>query len=372
MGALIADQKLVTRDIMVMPGGEAHHGRRPAIADRRPSVRQFSGSRRWGVSKATIRVWDTEECERVHQASLTVLAECGVEVLYGPALKRFAAAGARVEGTRVRLPKEMVAEALESAPRTWTVRSRGRDEVLYLRDGETYFGTGSDCLYISDPDSGLRRRAVLADIEELAALCEKLANVDFVMSMGFPENVPPEVEALSQQVAMLKGTRKPLLLVPRDGHMLEVMRDMAEACGGGGQSHRLRHALAPVDARRVRAQQDRGVRRAAHPARLRAGADRGHDGARFGHSRRRHRQRRSAQRAGAAPALQPRRSVCVRRRLRHARHADDDQPLRLSGVVDGYPGTASTLLVSTACRVSPTAPIRIPSCSTSSGRPRRR
>ena len=184
------------------------------------------------MSKATIRVWDTEECERVHQASLTVLAECGVEVLYGPALQRFAAAGARVEGTRVRLPKEMVAEALDSAPRTWTVRSRGRDEVLYLRDGETYFGTGSDCLYISDPDSGLRRRAVLADIEDLAALCEKLDNVDFVMSMGFPENVPPEVEALSQQVAMLKGTRKPLLLVPRDGHMLEVMRDMAEACGG--------------------------------------------------------------------------------------------------------------------------------------------
>ena len=51
--------------------------------------------------------------------------------------------------------------------------------------------------------------------------------------MGFPQNVPPEVEVLWQQMAMLKGTRKPLLIVPRDGHMLSVMKEMAEACGEG-------------------------------------------------------------------------------------------------------------------------------------------
>ncbi len=184
------------------------------------------------MSKATIQVWDDEECERIHVATLRVLAECGVEVLYEPALACFAEAGARVEGTRVRLPRELVAAALASAPRTWAVGSRGRDEILDLSDGQTYFGTGSDCLYVADPETGLRRRAVLADVEELAVLCEHLDNVDFVMSMGFPENVPPEVEALSQQMAMLRGTRKPLLLVPRDGHMLAIMQEMAEACGG--------------------------------------------------------------------------------------------------------------------------------------------
>ena len=51
------------------------------------------------MSKPTIRIWNSEECERVHQATLTVLDECGVEVLYGPALARFAAAGAGIEGT---------------------------------------------------------------------------------------------------------------------------------------------------------------------------------------------------------------------------------------------------------------------------------
>ena len=185
------------------------------------------------MGKAAIRVWDAEECERVHEATLRVLAECGVEVLWEPALKRFADAGAVVEGTRVKLSRELVSAALESAPRLWSVKSRGRDEVLELRDGNTYFGTGSDCLYVRDPDTGLRRRAVIEDVEALSQISEKLPNVDFVMSMGFPADLPPEVEVLSQHVAMLKGTRKPLLVTPRDGHTLKIMKDMAELCGGG-------------------------------------------------------------------------------------------------------------------------------------------
>ena len=73
------------------------------------------------MGKPAIRVWDAEECEIVHQATLRVLSECGVEVMWEPALRRFADAGAKVDGTRVRLSAELVNEALASAPRTWTV-----------------------------------------------------------------------------------------------------------------------------------------------------------------------------------------------------------------------------------------------------------
>jgi trimethylamine--corrinoid protein Co-methyltransferase len=183
------------------------------------------------MSRAVIRVWQGDDCERVHEATLRVLEDCGVEVMYEPALERFRHAGAKVDGTRVRLTRPMVEGALASAPRGWSVKSRGRDGTIELVDGQTYFGTGSDCLYITDPDDGARRRMTLEDVEGLSDLCEKLPNVDFVMSMGFPENVTPELEVLYQHVAMLKGTRKPLLIVPRDGHMLHIMKEMAEACG---------------------------------------------------------------------------------------------------------------------------------------------
>jgi len=185
------------------------------------------------VGLASIRLWNDEECQRVHEATLRVLHECGVEVKYEPALRLFAEAGARVDGTRVRLDRPVVEDALASAPRSWVVKSRNRGEVLALEDGNVYFGTGSDCLYIADPDTGERRRGTTEDVEGLSVLCESLPNIDFVMSMASPESVPPELEVLLQLVAMLKGTRKPLLITPRNGYQLAQMKEMAGLCGEG-------------------------------------------------------------------------------------------------------------------------------------------
>ena len=183
------------------------------------------------MSAARITVWSEDDCRRVHEATLKVLAKTGIDVRYEPALEVFAAAGGRIDGFRVRLDAAAVDKALASAPRTWTVRSRGRDEALELRNGNTYFGTGSDCLFYRDPDSGERRRVRNADIEEMAALCEKLPHLDFVMSMGLPEDAPLEIDDLSAVASMLAGTRKPLMVATRNGGVVKAVKDMCAAAG---------------------------------------------------------------------------------------------------------------------------------------------
>ena len=77
------------------------------------------------VNRATLRVWDDDACSRVHQASLTLLERTGVEMKDGRARALCAAAGATVEGTRVRIPAALVDDALASAPRSWQLRPRG-------------------------------------------------------------------------------------------------------------------------------------------------------------------------------------------------------------------------------------------------------
>ncbi len=181
--------------------------------------------------RAALQVWDDDACRRVHEATLRVLAEVGVDVRYPDGVQRFKELGARVDGIRVRLDPDLVESALAAAPRTWPLRSRGRDEVLELADGPSYFGTGSDCLYTRDLTTDERRRVRLADIESMAALCERLPNIDFVMSMGLPEDAPHAVDDLAPVAAMLAGTRKPLIVAPRGGEVLDAMLEMADACG---------------------------------------------------------------------------------------------------------------------------------------------
>jgi trimethylamine--corrinoid protein Co-methyltransferase len=185
------------------------------------------------MPQASLTVWDAEACARVHRASLELLGRTGVEVKHTRARELCASAGASVEGSRVRLPAVLVEQALASAPRTWTLPPRGGGSApLELRDGTGYFGSGPDCLYVSDPETGRRRRARLADVETAARIAEALPNVDFVMSMALPEDAPAETVDLAQFAAMLAGTRKPIVVSsPFGGETLPVMREMAAVCG---------------------------------------------------------------------------------------------------------------------------------------------
>jgi len=185
------------------------------------------------MNHATLRVWDEHAGRRVHEASLRLLAGTGVDMKHGRARELCAGAGAAVDGRRVRLPAELVEQALAAAPRGWTLRPRGGDSTpLELTPGNTYFGTGPDCLYVTDPRSGARRRAHVSDVTAAAIVVERLPNLDFAMSMGLPDDVANEVVDVAQFAAMLKGTRKPLVVSsPFGGASLFTMHQMAAACG---------------------------------------------------------------------------------------------------------------------------------------------
>ena len=92
-----------------------------------------------------------EGCQAVHEATLELLATTGVEVQHEGMLATLAAAGARVEGSRVRIPACMVDDALAAAPRSITLASRGPAPALELSAGPVYYGTGSDCIFVLGP-----------------------------------------------------------------------------------------------------------------------------------------------------------------------------------------------------------------------------
>ena len=124
------------------------------------------------MTDVTVSLWNDDDCRRAHEATLAILEVPGVEVRNQRARDLLAAAGAGVDGTRVRISTELVAQARWRAhPRRFSrqVARRGTSRSV-VAQGSTYFGTGGDCLYTHDLESGKRRRSRQEDIREIATL----------------------------------------------------------------------------------------------------------------------------------------------------------------------------------------------------------
>ena len=66
----------------------------------------------------------------------------------------------------------------------------------------------------------------------MAALQEKLPAIDFVMSMAHPHELDAAFAPVAQFAAMLRGTSKPLIMVPEAGTDVALFKEMAAVCGG--------------------------------------------------------------------------------------------------------------------------------------------
>ena len=76
-----------------------------------------------------MRLISDDEVETINARSLLLLEEIGMDVLNPEARDLYRSAGARVEGERVRIGREIIAEALTSAPAEFTMycRNAGRN-----------------------------------------------------------------------------------------------------------------------------------------------------------------------------------------------------------------------------------------------------
>ncbi len=96
-----------------------------------------------------------EQCERLHQAALWILERTGVRLELPRAVELLSGAGSAVDAERPRAhPRQLVAWALERAPRSFTLHDRDGTPAMVLDGSHTYYGPGSDCLRLLDHRTG--------------------------------------------------------------------------------------------------------------------------------------------------------------------------------------------------------------------------
>ncbi len=184
-----------------------------------------------------ISMLSREDCLRIHRASCEILRTTGVHVHSPRAIRLLGEAGAQVQDNLVKISPSLVEWALSSAPSSFNLYSRSSEQVAIKLDGhEVYFGPGSDTFRYLDPRSERRRDFLLTDIADCARLIDALPELQFMMSVGVPRDVPGPTYFRHQFATMLRYTTKPIVVVCDTKADMESITAMAAAAAGGQEN----------------------------------------------------------------------------------------------------------------------------------------
>lgn len=139
-------------------------------------------------------VLSPDEVERIHAASMEILAEVGVKVSYPTAREIFRQAGAIVddETQSVKIDENLVAWAIEQAPKEFKLY--GRDPTFQLQIGgdqstPVFAGLGTPTKVI-DLESGEVRAATKQDMLEHIILINACQNIHNSQMDVWPDDIP--------------------------------------------------------------------------------------------------------------------------------------------------------------------------------------
>ena len=186
---------------------------------------------------AQFRRLSDQQCQKLYWACLEILERTGVRLYDQEALDLLKKAGVKAsDGNRVRIPSGLVEWAFSTVPKRVTLYDRNGNRAMPVEGYRSFFGPGSDCLYVLDHRTGERRRAHLQDVIEAMRLADALPHVDFVMCMFLPEDVPQEVVDRYQMQAMLTNTTKPVMFVTNEFSGCVDAIEMAEVVAGSPEA----------------------------------------------------------------------------------------------------------------------------------------
>jgi len=149
---------------MTLIDNEARHhsrgrGRRPDAKSAKIGQLPFAQPQ---LTLEPSRILSDDQIETIHSRALDVLEEIGMDVLNKEAISIYAKAGAKVEGDRVRIGRDIIEEALKTPPAEFTFHARNPAHNIQMGGKWIAFAPVGGPPNCSDTDRG-RRPGTLED-----------------------------------------------------------------------------------------------------------------------------------------------------------------------------------------------------------------
>ena len=143
----------------------------------------------------------TEEgVQAIHDGAMRILEELGIEILNDEAVEVFRQAGCIIEGSNVRMGRDMVMEMIAKAPSQFTLTPRNPSRTLTVGDGSILFGNVSSPPNYWDMEIGSKVSGTRSQCQNLLKLTQYFNCIHF--AGGYPVE-PVDVHASVRHLDVL-------------------------------------------------------------------------------------------------------------------------------------------------------------------------
>lgn len=172
-----------------------------------------------------------EQLAEVHEASLDILKKVGISTQS----KRFRDIlldhGCQEKGNRVVFTQDIIDKGMKTVPTCFQLYGRRDGYVLDIGKKKAYCQTLVGAPSVIDLESGLRRDAVLKDLEDITRLADALDHVNIISPL-FPRDVPQEVILTMETATLLRSSSKPFSICIESSREMKYILEVLIAAAG--------------------------------------------------------------------------------------------------------------------------------------------
>ena len=190
------------------------------------------------------QVLSDEQCAEIYKAALECLERVGIQLHNAAARDLLESKGATVTDKIVRIPSELVKQAVASTPHEYTVWGRDDKHKMQVALDRVHFGPGPTCTYFLDPITGERRKAQRGDAGMVAKVCDALPNMDYIMGLSLFDDVTPVLSPVYEFAEELANTSKPIVAWANNVATFNDIYQMAVAAAGSESALREKPSFA--------------------------------------------------------------------------------------------------------------------------------
>jgi trimethylamine--corrinoid protein Co-methyltransferase len=189
-----------------------------------------------------LEVLSESEIRQIHEASLDILAGCGVKILSPRMLEFLKAKGLKtdVAAQLVYFSRSSLEDALLSIPPRFEVFDREGRPAFTLGGGVSRIAAGHNAVNWVDSDTGETRFSRVADVETFARLCQQLEAIDLIGIPVMPQDVPdPRATLLYGVRAVIENSTKPVYFSTDNARVNNAVIELLRAAFAGDLKERV-------------------------------------------------------------------------------------------------------------------------------------